>query len=580
MTNPSEPARPRNLQPEQQGALPWEDVRCPGLTPGAGKISELLARLPKKWAIYAYKSAAEALWVVFVGGTGTGKSTLFNAVCEQPLSQTGFERPKTFGPIVFAHKHLPLDRGFPIASISVKLQPFEEAGAQPCAGEPQTLLIVQHQRQELAHLILVDTPDVDSLEARNRETVEDLYLLSDVIVFVTSQEKYADEVPFQFLRRAHQDRKICFLLLNKGQDSLSIEELLASFREQRMQLDERRAWVLPYVPASPSEQLRQNENFNSFLAALSDSLRKSKLASLLKDEKLRCREALNRELQLLLDLLKKEREAAKNWLEQLATLQRVVSASLLEQQAAHFDEESRGYLQEEIRRLFSKYDVLRKPRRLVAQVLLSPLQFLGLLSPKPQKSHQEALLSIREKINLTPICAAVERFNRAVLENLSPADPGSRFYQALRKPELIMTEEEIKATVWEQQEKLANWLESTFQQMAQGIPKTKEWGIYSTSLLWGALILSFEAAVGGGITLVEAVLDSAIAPFVTKGAVELFAYQELQKIARSLAKRYQEGLLAVLQQQEARYIDCLQSLSTSREAIARLVALQNGLARS
>jgi len=580
MTYPSDSARPHNLTLEQQGAFPWEEVRCPGLTAGAGKIRELLAQLPKRWAIYAYKSAAEALWVVFVGGTGTGKSTIFNAVCEKPVSQTGFERPKTFGPIVFAHENLPLDRGFPIASMSVKMQPFDNANTRPHAGEPQTLQIVQHQRQELAHLILVDTPDVDSLEARNRETVDDLYLLADVIVFVTSQEKYADEVPFQFLRRVHHDRKICFTLLNKGQDPLSAEELLASFSEQGVQLDARRTWLLPYLPASPSEQLRQNESFNSFLAALSDSLRKRNLAALLKAEKLRGREELNRELQLLMDLLAKERQAAKNWLEQLAALLQSVSSSLLEQQSAHFDEESREYLQEEIRRLFSKYDVLRKPRRLVAQVLLSPLQFLGLISTRPQKSHQEALLSIREKINLTPIRAAVERFNRSVLENLSPADPGSRFYQALRKPELIMTEEEIKAAVWEQQEKLASWLESTFQQMAEGIPKSKEWGIYSTSILWGALILSFEAAVGGGITLVEAVLDSAIAPFVTKGAVELFAYQELQKIARSLAKRYQEGLLAVLKQQQERYIDCLRSLSTSRQTLARLAALQNGLARS
>lgn len=181
---------------------------------------------------------------------------------------------------------------------------------------------------------------------------------------------------------------------------------------------------------------------------------------------------------------------------------------------------------------------------------------------------------------MTPIQAAVERFNRLVLENLSPADPDSRFYQALRKPELIMTDEEIKVTVWEQQDKLVGWLESTFQQMAQGIPKSKEWGIYSTSLLWGALILSFETAVVGGITLVEAVLDSILAPFVTKGAVELFAYQELQKIASNLAKKYQEGLLAVLKQQKVRYIDCLQSLNISRETIAGLVALQDASARS
>lgn len=539
-----------------------------------------MARLPTKWAIYSYKSSAEALWVVFVGGTGTGKSTLFNAICEKPVSQTGFERPKTMGPILFAHKHLRLAQGFPFTSMRVETPLFDEAEAKPHAGELQTVQIVQHERRDLAHLILVDTPDVDSLEARNREAVEDLYLLSDVVVFVTSQEKYADEVPFQFLRRIYQDGKICFLLLNKGQDLLSAEELLASFKEQGIEHDQRRIWVLPYLPTNPSEQLRQSESFNGFLSTFLDSLRKGNLASLLKEERKKRREGLARELQLLVELLQKEQRAAGNWLRQLETLQRSVSDALLDQQSKHFNEESRDYLQEEIRRLFTKYDVLRKPRRFVSQVLLSPLRLLGLITAKPQKSHQEALLSIREKINLTPIQAAVVRFNRSVLENLSPADPDSRFYQALRGPDLIMTEEEVKARVWEEQEKLASWLENTFQQMAQGIPKSKEWGIYSTSILWGALIISFEAAVGGGITLVEAVLDSAIAPFVTKGAVELFAYQELQKIAHSLAKRYQEGLLAVLRQQQDRYIDCLKSLSTSHETTARLTTLQHALARS
>lgn len=580
MTNLFDAIKPHNRPFEQRQSFPWKDIRCPELSAGAGEIRELLAQLPKRWDIYTYKSMVEALWVVFVGGTGTGKSTIFNAVCENPVSQTGFERPKTFGPIAFAHQHLSLPQGFPIASMRVKTERLAAADTQPYAGEPQTLYIVQHQRQESAHLILVDTPDIDSLEVRNRETADDLYQLSDVVVFVTSQEKYADEVLFQFLRRVHRDRKICFLLLNKGQDLLSTEELSASFREQGMSFDPRRIWILPYLPANPSAQLRQNECFNSFLAALSGLLHKRNLSSLLKDEQQRRKEALNRDLQRLIELLKMEQQAAAIWLDRLATVHQSVSDSLLEQRSAHFDQESRGYLQEEIRRLFSKYDLLRKPRRMVAQILLSPLQFLGLISAKSQKSHQEALLSIREKIDMTPIQAAVERFNRLVLENLSPADPDSRFYQALRKPELIMTDEEIKVTVWEQQDKLVGWLESTFQQMAQGIPKSKEWGIYSTSLLWGALILSFETAVVGGITLVEAVLDSILAPFVTKGAVELFAYQELQKIASNLAKKYQEGLLAVLKQQKVRYIDCLQSLNISRETIAGLVALQDASARS
>jgi len=65
-------------------------------------------------------------------------------------------------------------------------------------------------------------------------------------------------------------------------------------------------------------------------------------------------------------------------------------------------------------------------------------------------------------------------------------------------------------------------------------------------------------------------LDSAIAPFVTKGVVELFAYHEIQKVARELARRYQDGLLSVMKEQEKRYEACLDSLLTAKEVVEGL----------
>ena len=63
--------------------------------------------------------------------------------------------------------------------------------------------------------------------------------------------------------------------------------------------------------------------------------------------------------------------------------------------------------------------------------------------------------------------------------------------------------------------------------------------------------------------MLDADLDSALAAFVTKGAVEAFAYHEIRKIAKELAIRYQEGLLSILRRQEERYVVCIQSLTTS-----------------
>ncbi len=578
MKNPCDLKRSTTFIPSQQSPLAWKTIRCPGLTAGAKTINGILQHLPKRWEVYSYKHARELLWVVFVGGTGTGKSTIFNAICGKRLSETGVERPKTFGPIIYAHRDAPIEGDFPFKSVAIKSQSADDEMSTPRSGAPGDLLIIEHCREELAHVAIVDTPDLDSLEVRNRAIVEDLYLLADVIVFVTSQEKYADEVPFQFLQRINRDGKICFVLLNKAEELLKREELNASFKEQGINLAKYFLWIFPYIPSNPSEELREKEEFKGFLTVFFAELAKSRMPDVLERERQRRTRILEEQIRELIDLLKREQGEVRNWLESLEVLHRSVCAKLLEQQQKHFDEESRDYLQEEVRTLFSKYDVLRKPRRFVSRIILSPLKLLGLQTERRQESHDDALLRIRKKLNLEPIMAAVEKFNRSVLENLSPSEENAPLYRILRKSEMRLSDDEIKAKVWDEQEKLAVWLEDTFKKLARGIPKSKEWGIYSTSILWGALILSFETAIGGGITFLEAALDSALAPFVTKGAVELFAYQELQKIARELTKRYREGVLSVLHEQRDRYTEGLKSLTTPKRTIDELEALRRSLA--
>ena len=67
-------------------------ITYPGLDPDAEAIPRLAADLSKEMAIFVYKQHQPVLWVTILGGTGTGKSTLFNALCGQPISQTGMER--------------------------------------------------------------------------------------------------------------------------------------------------------------------------------------------------------------------------------------------------------------------------------------------------------------------------------------------------------------------------------------------------------------------------------------------------------------------------------------------------------
>jgi energy-coupling factor transporter ATP-binding protein EcfA2 len=569
----------RESSPIPGADLSWGGLRSPGLTPVFQEIRQLLLGLPKKHAVASYKQAAQQIWVLIIGGTGTGKSTIFNVLCGRKLSATGVERPKTCGPVLFGHRETVPEIGFPFPNLSLTRLDATQSALQVNTGAPGRLVFLEHDDPNLKGVILVDTPDLDSVETKNREMVEDLYLLADLIIFVTSQEKYADEVPHQFLEKVRREGKPFFLLVNKAHSELSAQELAVSLGTQGLSLPPDRMWLLPFIPLDAERSLMRDEVFVRFCGSFAHEISEQNQAALLHRERARVSQEIRTEVQRLIEALAVENEAARQWVETLDVFFAAACRKALEVQEKRLSEENRAAIQKEIRKHFSKYDLLGKPRRMVAQVILAPLRALGLVREESVESREETLRKMRERMDLLPIQAAMEGLSREVLEKLSPRDMDSPLYRELRRSELPLTRDEIRAAVWESQEELLQWLEQTFERLAQGIPRSKEIGIYSTSILWGGLILALEAAIGGGITLLEAVLDSAIAPFVTRGAVELFAYHELQKVGRQLATRYQESVKGVIRLQRDRYAACLESLLPTDEAVGNLRSLARELRR-
>ncbi len=541
-------------------------------------MPQLFTEAAKRWAVLQYKRSLPSLWVLFVGGTGTGKSTIFNALCGRTLSASGIERPKTCGPVAYVHEKMLLETGFPFPGTGLKrvtLEAFQSSANQGSCGQPGELLIVTHGQEEWAHLVLIDTPDLDSLESQHRQMAEDLYLFSDVVAFVTSQEKYADGIPYKFFQNMLEDEKPHFFLLNKADQDMTIGEAATVFKDHGIEIEKKRFWLFPYLSSDPVAALPGEEPFKAFSQALFFLTAQEGSAQFLKEETVRKASALNNRLDGLLNITKQESQAAEQWLLELNRLFQRAGESFIKTQQERFSSQSRVYLQAQVRQLFSKYDLLARPRRALSRLFTPFFRLLVLEKKKEAPDFKEkALLKLREKVDLSPLRLARDQFNRQVLEKLSPRDPASALYQELRRPELLLTREEVEKRVWEEQDRMFVWLEETFQQLADGIPKTKEWGIYSTSIFWGVFILSIETAIGGGFGLLDAALDSFLAPLVTKGAVELFAYRELQTIARELTKRYQESLLSVLQEQRDRYIQGLQPLLIPKEAVKEIEALK------
>lgn len=152
--------------------------------PSAGELRSERDRLVAAIRHYLIPRALDPstpITVVVAGPTGSGKSTLVNSLAGIDVSPAGAIRPTTRVPVVVAAP--PLDDG------------RETIGGIACR-------LVLAESPILDRAILVDSPDIDSTAAGNRARAETLIDNADVVIFVTSALRYADEVPWQVLRRA------------------------------------------------------------------------------------------------------------------------------------------------------------------------------------------------------------------------------------------------------------------------------------------------------------------------------------------------------------------------------------------
>lgn len=133
--------------------------------------------------------------VALAGATGSGKSSLFNALTGADLAEVGVTRPTT------AHAQAAL---------------WHPAGAGPLLdwlGVPLRHTVAD---RDASGLILLDLPDHDSIELSHRLEVDRLVGVVDLLVWVLDPQKYADAaVHERYLRPLARHRDVMVVVLNQ-----------------------------------------------------------------------------------------------------------------------------------------------------------------------------------------------------------------------------------------------------------------------------------------------------------------------------------------------------------------------------
>jgi energy-coupling factor transporter ATP-binding protein EcfA2 len=134
------------------------------------------------------------LLTVVGGSTGAGKSTLVNSLVGARVTEPGVLRPTTRSPVLV---HNPADVGW---FDKDRILP-DLARTTGSTGDPGALQLVSSEAVP-SGLAILDAPDIDSVEKRNRTLAAQLLAAADLWLFVTSAARYADQVPWDLLKAA------------------------------------------------------------------------------------------------------------------------------------------------------------------------------------------------------------------------------------------------------------------------------------------------------------------------------------------------------------------------------------------
>jgi GTPase Era involved in 16S rRNA processing len=141
------------------------------------------------------RAESEPLAIGLLGGTGVGKSTVMNALAGSEISTAGHRRPWTDHILVYRHEEA---RGLPPDQLNGI--PWKE---------------FTHQDASIGKILICDMPDFDSIQTHHRELVLAFVKHLDLLVWVTSPEKYADQQFHDFLTAVPKARQNFFFVLNK-----------------------------------------------------------------------------------------------------------------------------------------------------------------------------------------------------------------------------------------------------------------------------------------------------------------------------------------------------------------------------
>lgn len=186
-------------------------LRLPGVEDDRRRLEDLSGQL-RDYVLPRMARPRAPLLAVLVGGTGVGRSSLLGGLVGEVVSEPGVRRPTTRTPVLVHH---PADaRWFSGGGAGGLLSSLARAPGSGGPDRPGVLHVVAKPGVP-SGLGLIDAPDYVCAVPANRACARHLFAAADLVVFVTSPARYADDTQTAWLRAAAASGVACAVVLNR-----------------------------------------------------------------------------------------------------------------------------------------------------------------------------------------------------------------------------------------------------------------------------------------------------------------------------------------------------------------------------